>query len=183
MDKCDLTEVLDRLDSITEILEFEARLNVDLTECNANAVTNQVFSGSGLEGMHQGFMGLLQKLNLIQNSICNIQDPVLAMPDYYGLRPGANRPVLLLIFKEKSNNKWGAGTYSTQIFYPKESAIISIFDAKNRPKARYIGENFASLRLSDGSKIQAIGKSSSDAYSYLTYLVSFINCCPYRLEK
>lgn len=101
-------------------------------------------------------------------------DPILALPDNWGLKPGRSRPVLLLSYKERRGEKWGNSTFSTSIWYPEMGTVKEILERAKRPRDRTGGSFFAARSLKDGSKLQAFGSSKTRAKSFLDYMESMV---------
>lgn len=101
-------------------------------------------------------------------------EAILALPDNWGVKPGRDRPVLLLIYKEKRGQKWGLSTFCTSIWHPELSSVKEILERGKKPKDRTGGRFFAYRSLKDGSKLQAYGSSEREATEYLTYMESLV---------
>lgn len=100
-------------------------------------------------------------------------DPVLALPEHYGLAPGAGRPCLVIIYKSKNGEKWGQSTFSTSVYHPS-TATIAAFNTLSIPN-KIQGTYFAHLNLNDGSSIKCSLSNYQAALNYLNFLVGLIN--------
>lgn len=104
----------------------------------------------------------------------NSTDPILALPDNWGVKPGRDRPVLLLMYREKKGSKWGRSTFCSSIWHPESSGIKQILERGQKPKDRTGGRFFASRSLKDGSRLQSFGASEHEATQYLDYMESLV---------
>jgi hypothetical protein len=102
-----------------------------------------------------------------------IKEPILSLPEYFGLRPGVDRPSLVIIYKEKNGDKWGQSTFSTTIPNPKASIIAALPNLEIEPKEQ--GIYFASLGLLDNSQVRVSLSSKASAKAYLQYLLTMVD--------
>lgn len=147
---------------------------------------NQVFCNDGvLEGLTslipvdsatRAYFGLvINSLNEIVREICT-EDELLVdvgLPEYYGLRPGAERPAIVYYWRTFSNDKWGRSTYTSTVHNPSVSAVENIANLVSFKKE--VGAFKTYISLKDGSGIKATGNDKTTSKANFDWLLSQVN--------
>lgn len=114
-------------------------------------------------------------LGSILIDVCEDEEvaPTIGLPDYYGVRPGIERPAIVYLYKEYINGKWGQSTYSATVHHPTQSAIdnINTIDVPDKNQGTFM----VSLSLTDGSRIRVSGNSESSAISNFDFILNQTN--------
>lgn len=112
---------------------------------------------------------LIDMLGQILQDLCGIELTQFetGFPEYYPVLPGADRPCIIFFYKEIEEGQKGRSTYTTTLTHPSPSAIVQFDDLDVPDKST--GEWIASLRLSDGSRLQATGADEDTARANLSF--------------
>lgn len=114
-------------------------------------------------------------LTNILTDVCEDGDvePTIGFPEYYGVKPGAQRPAIVYLYKEVINDKWQASTYSSTVHNPTQAAIDNI-NSINVPD-KDTGIFITNLNLLDGSRIRATGNNSINSRTNFNFLLNQVN--------
>lgn len=146
-------------------------IDIPLVTCSNRTATTTQRSIQVIKGTEDQVLSHFEELAKVQKSQCECDcEPLLTLPDWYGDRPGANRPAIVLAFKSRNGTKWSRSSYGTTIHHPNAAALRLLVDAT--PPTRTRGNWFAHLKLVDGSQLKALGASKENAFEYLYWLVS-----------
>ena len=91
------------------------------------------------------------------------------MPEYYGLRPGAERPAIVYLWKEYDGSTWSKSTWSSTVQHPTQQAIDDINNLTSFTKQT--GTNVRAIKLTDGSLIKATGLTPEIAETNFNFLL------------
>lgn len=113
-------------------------------------------------------------LTAILTDVCEMGDvqPTVGLPEYYGLKPGVNRPALVYLYKEVTGTTWGESTYSSTVVHPTATAISSFMMATIPDKT--MGTFVTTLNLVDGSRVRASGDTEASSLGNFNYLLNQI---------
>lgn len=141
-------------------------------ECGAEGpvLDNQLISV--ISGTEEGELIKYQRLAALESAQCEKDEPILSLPEHYGLLPGVDRPCLVVIYKERNGEKWGQSTYSTSLFHPSEASLNNFENLSISPKQQ--GKHFAHIKMVDGGQIKISMNSAEMALEYLIYLAEFV---------
>ena len=112
-------------------------------------------------------------INIVQE-ICEAgEEGLVGLPEYYGIRPGAERPAIVYIWKEVIGGVIQPSTYSSTVQNPSTNAINAI-DTITVPD-KTIGEYMTSVTLTDGSRIRATGDTPTNADTNFFFLLNQVD--------
>lgn len=133
---------------------------------SATTAALKVASGMG------GWASLVSTaLNALLTEMCEAESEcVVGFPEYYELKPGAERAAIVYLYKTLDGGKWGSSTYSTTVHHPTPGAIAEIDSLL--PPARQLGQHVARLTLLDGSAVRVSGDSVGNALTSLNWATS-----------
>lgn len=149
---------------ITDLIEY--LICIDGVLETVEEVIKQIPSISG------PFAIILKVLLNILQDVCEMPESLEAtvgLPEYYGLKPGTERPAIVYLWKEYVDETWGKSTYSSTVHHPTQQAIADIDTIISFTKN--MGTNVKSLKLTDGSVIKATGQTLIDAESSFNFLL------------
>jgi hypothetical protein len=108
----------------------------------------------------------------ILTDVCEISEAeaIVGLPEYYGLRPGVERPAIVYLYKEFINDTWQDSTYSSTVTHPSAAAIANIMTVVVPDKT--IGTIVYSVSLTDGSRIKTSGDTDTNAQSNFNFLLN-----------
>lgn len=111
-------------------------------------------------------------LSAIITDVCEMGDvqPTLGFPDYYGLKPGVNRPAIVYIYKEVVDNRWSESTYSSTVVHPTAAAIADVTTVNVPDKT--MGAFVTTLNLTDGSRVRVSGDTEANSLVNFNYLLN-----------
>lgn len=114
-------------------------------------------------------------LSELVTEICemDVGEAIVGLPEYYGLRPGAERPAIVFLYKELVGEVWQQSTYSSTVSNPSAAAIAAISTVDVPDKT--MGEIVYSLNLKDGSRIKASGDTDINAQATFNFLLSQVD--------
>lgn len=114
-------------------------------------------------------------LTNVVTDVCEIGDaePVVGLPEYYGLKPGARRPAIVYLYKEFLNDVWQKSTYSSTVSNPSSAAIAAISTVNVDDKT--MGSFVYSLALTDGSRIKTSGDTEANAATNFNFLLNQVD--------
>lgn len=122
-------------------------------------------SGRRIELIEDGFRTLAELLSIVGKRICDIS-PIAAIPEWWAVRPGADRPQLVVLLKAKdSYDYW---SFSIPHYARGEDTIPSIPEFTK-------GSHFAILTLRDNSKIWINAASTDMAESVVRAIAAYID--------
>lgn len=110
-------------------------------------------------------------LSGVVTDVCALEDveATVGLPEYYGLRPGADRPAIVYIYKEFVGDVWQKSTYSSTVSNPSATAIAEINTIDVDDKT--MGTIVYSLGLLDGSRIKTSGDTEVSAQANFNFLL------------
>lgn len=113
-------------------------------------------------------------INIVQE-ICEGMEAtgLVGLPEYYGLKPGTERPAIVFLWKEVIGNTIQPSTYSSTVHNPSAAAINAINTIIVPDKT--IGEYMTSVTLLDGSRIRATGNTQGNADSSFFFLLNQVD--------
>lgn len=113
-------------------------------------------------------------INIVQE-ICEAGEAegLVGIPEYYGIRPGAERPAIVYLWKEVVGSTIQASTYSSTVQNPSAAAISAIDTVVVPDKT--IGTYMTSVTLTDGSRIRATGNTISNADTNFFFLLDQVD--------
>lgn len=109
-------------------------------------------------------------LGQILTDLCETPEASLGLPEYYGLRPGVDRPAIVYLWKEFIGDKWMQSTYSSTVHHPTAQAIDDIDTLTNIQK--FTGKFRRSVSLTDGSQIRTTGNTPAAADNNFNFLIN-----------
>lgn len=113
-------------------------------------------------------------INIVQEICADAEvEGLVGLPEYYGLRPGADRPAIVYLWKEVVDMTIQKSTYSSTVQNPSASAIAGI-DTIVVPD-KVIGTYMTSVTLVDGSRIKATGDTQSSADANFFFLLNQVD--------
>lgn len=115
---------------------------------------------------------ILDILSEIIREICEATtaEATVGLPEYYGIKPGVNRPAIVYLWKEFINDTFQASTYSSTVQHPTQQAIDDIPNLVVPDKT--IGPWVTSLTLNDGSRIRATGNTQMESLNNFNFLLN-----------
>ncbi len=115
---------------------------------------------------------IIDILSNILTDVCEEENevPTVGLPDYYGVKPGVNRPAIVYIYKEFIGGKWQPSSYTSTVSNPRMDAIDAI--ATINPPDKNMGTFVSSISLLDGSKIKVSGDTEANAIANFNYLLN-----------
>jgi len=151
-----LTGVEELLQQVLEKLAGEGGGAVDLTPCIAEESVIVEYQGTGLSGVYSAITAITESLNLIHaDTRCPPENCVVAVPDWWQMRPGANRPQLSVIFRKGD----GRNYHAINIPHPRVSPPPTA-----SPLSAYTAGNFqATIVLIDNSKFIVNAVTAAEA--------------------
>ena len=167
-DCCDETEI--------SIKVFKACTTVNNAGVVVNAIDFEYKKLKVLVNEAAAYQFLFDRLFALESLQCNPCDAVAAVPDWWQVRTGADRPQLVIVYANILNGKLGRSRWSV---------IVPHFNSEMKERRDYPsykkGSYFATLTLSDNSKLTINGESEQIAENTVLELVKFIN--PIMLSK
>lgn len=108
----------------------------------------------------------------ILTDVCAIGEvePTVGLPEYYGIKAGAERPAIVYLYKEFINDVWQNSTYSSTVPNPTATAVSNIMTVAVPDKT--IGTIVYSIILNDGSRIKASGDNNTNALATFNFLLN-----------
>lgn len=141
----------------------------EYVECIGGETTDETTEVGVAKGSSEAYALIIKLLTDLLREACGARVD-LGLPEIYPVLPGADRPVIMYYFKEDLGGKRGRSTYVSTLPNPSLSAIAEIEDV-NVP-ARQLGKFVLSLKLLDGSRIVARGKTEGEASLYFGFLLA-----------
>lgn len=111
-------------------------------------------------------------LTAILTDVCEMgeAEAIVGLPEYYGLKPGVNRPAIVYLYKEYINNTWQKPTYSSTVVYPTATAIADITTISVPDKV--MGTFVTTINLTDGSRVKATGDTEASSLATFNFLLN-----------
>lgn len=155
-EECDLSEVERLLRDVLDKLCVEGTGTLDLTPCNAEEPFTIPYQGMGIAGLFSAVDAIAASLNVIHSDTkCPPDDCVAAVPDWWQMRPGADRPQLSVIFRKGGTRNYHAINIPHPITDPQPSVT---------PIGPYMAGNFqATIVCIDNSKFIVNADSRAEA--------------------
>lgn len=116
---------------------------------------------------------IIEILGQILTDLCETPEASLSLPEYYGLRPGVDRPAIVYLWKEFIGGRWGASTYSSTVHHPTAAAIANIPNLTNIQK--FTGQFRRTVSLLDGSQVRTTGNTAIAADNNFNFLVNQVD--------
>jgi hypothetical protein len=156
----------DKFDEILAILNQEYSDSLELENCDEENISAS-YSGANFQVILSAIKALNPLLDSVQKSICEI-DPISAVPDWWAMRRGADRPQLSLIFRchSLSRSYHSINLPHPRITEPPEQPILP----------SYFKGNFQySLYLLDNSRLLINCMDAQEAMRVGGILISYID--------
>lgn len=114
-------------------------------------------------------------LTAILTDVCEIGEvaPTIGLPEYYGLKPGVNRPAIVYLYKEVINGTWQNSTYSSTVVFPTQAAIDEILTVNVPDKT--LGVFVTRLNLLDGSQVRSSGDTKASSRATFDYYLNRVD--------
>lgn len=114
-------------------------------------------------------------LSAVVTDVCEIgeTEATVGIPEYYGLRPGIDRPAIVFLYKEYIDGVWQKSTYSSTVSNPSQSAVDNIQTIDVPDKT--MGTIVYSLNLTDGSRIKTSGDTEIEAQANFNFLLGQVD--------
>jgi len=153
---CDNENIEDLLQRVLDKLAVAGSGGVDLTPCDSEEETIAAYQGEGIQGIFEAITAITESLNLIHaDTRCPPENCVVAVPDWWQMRPGANRPQLSVIFRKGD----GRNYHAINIPHPRVSPPPTA-----SPLSAYTAGNFqATIVLIDNSKFIVNAVTAAEA--------------------
>lgn len=118
---------------------------------------------------------IVDLIDAITTELCDMgtSEAIVGLPEYYGLRPGVERPAIVYLYKEYINGTWDASTYSSTVNNPSPAAVAAINTVVVPDKT--MGIWVTSLNLTDGSRIKASGDTTTESQSVFNFLLNQVD--------
>ncbi len=144
-EECDLSEIEDLLEQILDKLDGDGNGNFDLTPCVSEEPVLLNYQGAGLSGVYSAIAGIMAALNLIHaDTKCPPEGAILAVPDWWSMRRGADRPQLSVVLRKGNTRNYHTLNIPHPIIDPPPS---------ESPISPYVAGNWqATIYLIDNSK-------------------------------
>jgi hypothetical protein len=167
-EECDLSEVIDLLKDVLEALDGDGVGTIDLTPCVADEPLTTTYQGNGLSGVYSAIDAIVQSLNLIHTDTkCPTDECVTAVPDWWQVRLGANRPQLSIVLRKAGTKNYHTLNIPHPIVNPQP--IVS-------PITTYVAGSWqGTLYLIDNSKFIVNAASPSVAQRVINEAITIIN--------
>lgn len=118
---------------------------------------------------------IIDILTSIVTDLCEMEavEATVGLPEYYGLRPGVERPAIVYLYKELINGVWQKSTYSSTVSNPSTMAIdgINTIDVDDKMMGAFV----YSLALTDGSRIKTSGATEAIAQANFNFLLEQVD--------
>jgi hypothetical protein len=155
------------------VVPEQVSLLIEYLLCNEGVqelVSETIKVGAGYNPLIVIIIDILKSL---VEDVCTTETPTVGLPEYYYLRPGAERPAIVFLWKEYENDAWQNTTFASTVTHPSDAAIENIADLVSFPKK--IGKYRQQITLIDGSKIMATGETATEADINFQFLLSRVN--------
>lgn len=164
---CDLTGIEEQLRRIAEQLSAEGIGSVDLTPCDAEEETIEVYAGVGIDGIFSAIEAITKSLNLInENTRCEGEGCVSAVPDWWQVRKGSETPQLSVVLRKQGTKNYHALNIPHPITEPRP---------KVSPITPYTAGNWQStIYCSDNSKFIVNAKTKTESVRVATEAAALI---------
>lgn len=149
--------------SVLDIIEYVV--------CDEGVISTVQESLKIAVGFEPIFVLIIDILTQILTDLCETPEASLGLPEYYGLRPGVDRPAIVYLWKILTDGKWGASTYSSTVHHPTTQAIADIETLGNIQKTT--GTFKTLMRLTDGSTIKATGSTQAQSQTNFDFLLNY----------
>ncbi|MEM8603778.1 MAG: hypothetical protein AAGF24_08080 [Cyanobacteria bacterium P01_H01_bin.121] len=160
-----------QVEQVRRELTYTTSLQVDLAECDTDPQL-QRFSGQGLAGLAAGMNGTIQKLNVIQGEVCD-RDAVATVPEWWQIRAGADRPQLVILYRElQPDGKLGRSKWTSTVPHPLPGLTAEAIQAACGSYNK--GKFYAKATLVDNSKIWVNAGSQWEAHAVAQGLLNLV---------
>lgn len=163
---CDLTGIEEQLRLIAEKLSVEGIGSVNLTPCDAEGETIEVYAGEGIDGIFDAITAITKSLDIIHNDTKCAEECVSSVPDWWQVRKGADTPQLSIVFRKQGTRNY----HSLNIPHP----IVSPRPTVSAIEPYEGGQWQATIYLRDNSKFIVCAKLKGDAIRVATQAASMI---------
>lgn len=118
---------------------------------------------------------LVDLIDALVTELCDATsgEAIVGLPEYYGLRPGVDRPAIVYLYKEYINGTWDPSTYSSTVQNPTAAAIAAINTVVVPDKT--MGVWITSIHLKDGSRIKASGDTTTESQAVFNFLLNQVD--------
>lgn len=115
---------------------------------------------------------IIDILTAILTDVCEQGEiaPIVGLPEYYGVKPGVDRPAIVYLYKEVINDTWQNSTYSSTVTNPSAAAIADINTIVVPDKT--MGIYLTQLVLNNGARIQATGETQAGSLANFNFLLN-----------
>lgn len=139
--------------------------------CNEGVISLVNEVAISLPGLAPPLRIILSILVALLEEICTTEqvEAIVGFPEYYGVKPGAERPAIVYLYKTWDGTNYGASTYSATVNNPSTSAVAEIETVQIPNKT--IGTFIASITLTNGTRLRASGSSKPNAIANLNFLI------------
>ncbi len=152
---------IEGLDEMLSLLRGSGSGSLDISPCEdsepGEGPIEALYNGSGVSGLYSAIAAITKSLNLIHTDTkCPPEDCcVAAVPDWWQMRPGADRPQLSIVFRKGI----GRNYHALNIPHPKVTAPNTV-----SPIGAYTSGSYqATLVLIDNSKFIVNANSVDEA--------------------
>lgn len=149
-----------------------ADLDIEYLVCESGIIQTIIETIKVVPGLSPQLLLIVDLLNALIEEICGAleAEATVGLPEYYGLKPGVNRPAIVYLWKEFNGSSFEASTYSSTVHHPTAAAIAAIPGLAVPDKT--IGPWVTSLNLTDGSRIRATGNTQTESLSNFNFLLN-----------
>lgn len=147
-------------------------IDIEYLVCESGVISSIIETIKSVPGLSPQLLLLVQLLNALIEEICEATgaEATVGLPEYYGLRPGVNRPAIVYLWKEFNGTTFGPSTYSSTVSNPTAAAVAAINTIVVPDKT--IGPWVTSLNLTDGSRIKASGNTQGESLNNFNFLLN-----------
>ncbi|MEO1351320.1 MAG: hypothetical protein AAFW84_21340 [Cyanobacteria bacterium J06635_15] len=165
-----IQQAIENLDLTVEPDDIEVALGgsgsatIDLTPCGAEESLEDAWEGNGLSGVYRGLEALSRAVEDIWGQVkCG---DAVAIPEWWAVRPGADVPQLAITYKSAEGSSYWSLTIP---HYNKTQDVIPQVPQYEK------GSNFATLTLTDNTKLTVNAKTFEEGERVINALVPYID--------
>ena len=147
-------------------------IDIEYLVCESGVISSIIETIKAVPGLSPQLLLLIQLLNAIIEEICEATgaEAIVGLPDYYGIKPGVERPAIVYLYKEFIMGTWDASTYSSTVSNPTAAAVAAINTIAVPDKT--MGTWVTSIALTDGAKVKASGNTEAESLSNFNFLLN-----------
>lgn len=148
---------------------------IEYLVCESGIISTITTTLKTIPAQSFGLKLLIELIGFLLQEICEATavEPIVGLPEYYGLRPGVDRPAIVYLYKEFINGVWDPSTYSSTVPNPNAAAVAAINTIL--PPDKTMGTIVTSLTLSDGSNIKASGDTEMESLNNFNFLLNQVD--------